>query len=255
MKTVVYQSYRTEAVPAWIARCMETVRAWAGLRGYDYRFIDDALLGYAPEWYRDKVRGDIRLISDLARLKLAKELLDQGYERTIWMDADIVVFDAERLVIDVREECAFCREVWISRGRFGRTRGLEKVNNSVSVFVKENNLLDLCILACESLVRYEKGRVKGVLVGTNFLTNLNRTVALHLLDNVGLFSPILMQELAKGGGKGIRAYMRRFGSPLYAANLCGSAVGRPGMNEQIYADVVPRLLRSRGAIVNDYLGA
>jgi hypothetical protein len=46
-RTVVYQSYRTRDVPAWIATCMHTVRAWAASRGFDYRFIDGRLFDRA----------------------------------------------------------------------------------------------------------------------------------------------------------------------------------------------------------------
>src|SRR5258706_16177245 len=90
MRTVVYQSYRTNSVPTWITRCLESVREWAKCQGFDYVFIDDRLFEYAPQWYRTKVKDDILLISDLARLKLAKEFLDQKYQRTIWVDADVL---------------------------------------------------------------------------------------------------------------------------------------------------------------------
>ena len=41
MKTVVFQSYKTEDVPPWIATCMDGVRQWSAAKGFDYRFMDD----------------------------------------------------------------------------------------------------------------------------------------------------------------------------------------------------------------------
>ena len=41
MKTLVIQSFRTHSVPPWIERCLDSVRRWAALRGYDYRLTDD----------------------------------------------------------------------------------------------------------------------------------------------------------------------------------------------------------------------
>ncbi len=50
--TVVFQSFRTRDVPAWITRCMETARAWAALRGFDYQFLDDRFFDRIPDRYR-----------------------------------------------------------------------------------------------------------------------------------------------------------------------------------------------------------
>ncbi len=56
MKTAVYQSYRTRDVPAWVNRCMQSVRAWADAQPFDYRFIDDRLGRYrrARRWVFDQ---------------------------------------------------------------------------------------------------------------------------------------------------------------------------------------------------------
>src|SRR5262245_33138351 len=81
MSTVVCQSYRPSYVPVWIELCMATVRSWASSQGFDYRFIDDELFEYAPQWYRRKVSDDILLMSDLARLVVARRLLGEGYRR------------------------------------------------------------------------------------------------------------------------------------------------------------------------------
>ena len=85
MKTIVYQSYRGDETPKWLENCMQTVKYWAELKGFHYQREDD-FFECVPDWYKDKVAGKINVIADLARLELAKKFLDQGYERTIWMD-------------------------------------------------------------------------------------------------------------------------------------------------------------------------
>jgi hypothetical protein len=50
-----------------IAACLQSARGWADQSGFDYHFVDDRLFDYCPPWYREKVAGDILLMSDLAR--------------------------------------------------------------------------------------------------------------------------------------------------------------------------------------------
>ena len=59
MKTVVYQSYRTTSVPAWIDECMKSVRRWAQLKGFEYVFFDDEIFERVPSWYRQKANNGI----------------------------------------------------------------------------------------------------------------------------------------------------------------------------------------------------
>ena len=111
MKTLVYQSFRTSDVPGWVTRRMKSVRGWAADRGFDYQFFDDRFFEYAPDWYREKVKHHRLLVGDLARLELGKKFLAEGYDRTIWIDADVIVFDSENFNVDIREDFAFCRNI------------------------------------------------------------------------------------------------------------------------------------------------
>lgn len=266
MKTVVYQSYRTANVPTWIELCLRTVRDWAALKGFEYVFIDDRLFDLAPGWYREKVEHQIQPIADLARLELAKEFLNGEFDRTIWVDADVAIFDADRFVIDVTEEYAFCREVWIEQLRpltaarrdlkGFRLDGIycrERVNNAVSVFTKGNSMLEFYIHACKHIVK-DKRRVSNLDVGTFFLTALHKQFKLPLLTNVGLFSPHLMQDLANGGGRMTDIYREQFGFPIMAANLCASYANKEyegiTVGDDTYLAVLNHLIDTAGAIVN-----
>lgn len=120
MKTVVIQSFRQRDVPAWVDSCMSSVRAWAGRQGFDYHFIGDEIFDLVPGWFVDKAAGRVSIGTDLGRLRLARNFIDQGYGRTVWLDAAALVFDPAGFNIAVTEGCAFGREVWIQQNDRGR---------------------------------------------------------------------------------------------------------------------------------------
>ncbi len=248
MKTVVFQSYRTTGVAAWIARCMESVRAWAAANDFEYRFIDDRLFDYAPPWYRQKAEHNKLLVTDLARLLAARELLAAGYERTVWMDADLLIFDPRPASFELADGYAFCREVWAWRNADGTPLLLpDRANNSVSIFDRGNVVLDFLIYAAQALMRNSPGQPHPTAVSTQLLSALNERMGLPLLRHFGMLSPFVMRALVEGDEGYLRTYMARVGEPLVAANLCGS-----------FADAANHgttLLETRGAALNRFLPA
>jgi hypothetical protein len=252
-RTVVYQSYRTRDVPAWIATCMHTVRTWAASRGFDYRFIDDRLFDCVPAWYRQKAGTQICPLTDLARLTLARQFLAEGYQRTVWVDADIVVFAPAALGVEVGGEFAFCHEVWLDVQPDGQTVFTRRVNNAITVFESGNRHLDFFIDACERIARPVPALDK-LDVGTRFLTHLRVAMPFPLLLNVGTFSPALMHDIAGGTARYLRAYAAQLLMPLACANLCASLTGwsfdgKPS-DERCYEAVVDTCLRTAGDVVN-----
>jgi hypothetical protein len=245
LRTVVIQSYRTHDVAPWLQACMQSVRAWAAARGFDYHFIDDRLFDYVPGWFKDKAEH-LCPITDLARLKLARELLDQGVERTIWVDADILVFAPEALQIDVHEQFAYTHEVWTWIDQAGQPAFSHRVNNSISVFVRGNAYLDFFIDACQANGRASP-RIGKLDASTRFLSALRQILAYPLLFNVGMLSPDLMADIAKGQSRLLPTYAKQLQAPIGCANLCGSlaAGGAP-----LYQPVIDQCLATRGAVVN-----
>lgn len=252
--TLVYQSYRTKNVPEWIQICMKSVQDWVKTAGYEYRFIDDSLFTYAPDWYREKVNHNIQVVSDLARLALAKMYLGQGYERVVWIDADMLIFNPEMFFLDDREPFYLCRETWIDEDPADNNRIIhqEKINNSISIYNQGNAFLDFYIDACLKIVERESG-FECVTVGTTFLTALNELYPLPLLRNVGIISPGLIYHFTKEDIGFAEAYLEKHGSPVYAANLCGSMKGQYFRNMKVddkNLENVARLLLEEKGIGN-----
>lgn len=246
--TLVYQSFRRHDIPSWIQQCLDSVQAWSEKKEYSYRFIGDELFDYAPEWYRKKVRNNIQLVSDLSRLILADRFLSEGYERVIWIDADLLIFDPINFSLETVEGVHFCREIWADADLNGKPVHQKKINNSVCIFHQKNAFLDFYIDACLRLVA-ERREIPHVLVGTTFLTALKDIYPFHELTNVGIISPALVHDLIKGESKFLRKYVEWHAAPIFAANLCGS------MQNQVFNDieindfgmsaVVKKLLRRR----------
>jgi len=225
--TIVYQSYRTSGVPPWIDTCMAGVRGWAAIRGFDYRFMGDEFLDLVPGWYRDKAAGRLPVVSDLARLLLARDLLAEGYRRTVWIDADVLIFEPQGFDIDVDGEFAFAREVWVQAGgKNGSLKVYRNVHNAVCVFVRGNSFLDFYIHACQSVLkRFEGDGMVNQIVGPKLLNALNTMIGLPLIEDAGMFSPLVIGDLDKGGGAALDLLRSELTGPLRAANLCASLAG------------------------------
>ncbi len=252
MKTVVYQSYRTHNVPHWIFRCMQIVPLWAKRHGFEYRFYDDGFFNRVPAWFKQRVNNLILPMSDLARLLVAHELLEGGFERVVWIDADVLIFDIDRFRIDIPGSCAFCKEWWLGPNAEKKMQIYSRVNNAVLMFTRESSLLDFYIESAQAFVRYKRSQIGHADIGTKFLSRLHALAHFPLLTNVGMISPWLLNDIAEGPGDLTDWYMQHASQPMFAANLCGSML-KGDVNAQKVDRVVQQLLTSRGAILNQYL--
>ncbi|MDP6952040.1 MAG: hypothetical protein QGF53_04695, partial [Alphaproteobacteria bacterium] len=160
MKTIVFQSFRDDRSGA-IGRCLASVEAWAARQGYAYRFLGDELFDRVPDWFRERVAGDRLPMSDLARLVVARELLDEGWETVVWLDADVLVFDPENFRISLDDGYAFSREVWLRRGGADKLLATEGLHNAVCAFARGNAFLEFYIHACEAIVRGAEGPIRS----------------------------------------------------------------------------------------------
>jgi hypothetical protein len=255
LKTIVYQSFRTHDVPSWIDACMRSVRDWAAGKGFAYRFYDDRLFDRLPAWYRAIGFANLLPHTNLARLLVARELLADGFERTLWVDADVLVFDPEPFHITIDRDFAFSREVRFKNSN-GEIAPRARVNNSLTLFVRGNSFLDYCIWAHEELAR--RGLVTQHGTTTRFLSALDKAIPLPIVEGAGLLSPPVMHDLLHGNGALARRYAIAHGPPLRAVNLGASLCGveHDGLLHHAadYSATVELLLAERGASLGE-LGA
>jgi len=255
-QTVVYQSYRTTHVPGWITRCMSTARQWAALRGFDYEFLDDEFFARVPAEFRGRTDNKI-LLSDFARLIVARELLARDHQRVVWIDADVVVFDPQSWILPTDSDFYFCHELWPTLRQNGVA--LEyRVNNAVMVFSQGNHFLETYIDLCERILRTD-AKLKNWHLGVRFLTGLQLVCPLPLLPNIGMFGSNLLEDIYRGPKKLLSAYIRTMAVPLVAANCCASVSGEHSgdfeMTEQVYDAIIDQCIATRGQVLNQYLQA
>jgi len=261
MKTIVYQSFRTSEVPEWIDACMRSVRAWAEQKGYAYRFWDDSFFDFLPRELRGRAERYKCLMADYARVAAAHELLAEGWERAIWVDADVLVFDPGNFEIEVSSGYAFCREIWLRRTLFRRPQFELRVNNTVAVFCRDERLTSFYLDAARVIL---SGNVEltPYSIGTHFLLDLKRAVDFPLLRSVGILGPEMAYRYLEDDGRFLRPYLRFQMSPVASANLCLSGVGQtyrfPGARRPWTLDnaaimaLADRLLADRGASLNQW---
>lgn len=259
MKTIVYQSYQGNDIPSWLSICMQTVKDWSEIQGYHYQ-REDNFSDYVPDWYLDKAQGKINVIADLARLEIARKFLDSGYDRTIWIDADVVIFAPDRLIIEPSEDYLLCREVWLDteddNWGAGNLFCIQKVTNSLVYFTKNNSFLDFYIYATKSILEKQTGKLSRLAVSTKFLSNLYEIIELPLFQNMGLFSPLLMHGIVEDRSEILQVYAKALTAPIYAANLCLSFRNQSHqgilVTDELFERVIDKLIESKGEAIEQY---
>ncbi len=222
MKTIVLQSYRTHDIPNWISTCLRSVAEWSRQFGFDYVLTGDEFFDYAPPWVRKRCGKQIFPVTDLARLILLQDYLRRGYDRVVWLDADIIIFAPHRLKVDTRAGYAFSHEVMLGEFPDGRVRlSAPSINNAAMVFEKNHPMLEFYRFAAEAILHHAPpGEIERTAIGPQFLVRLHQAMPLERLTSVGLFTSKLIEDIAKGGTQLFARYARQFGYPMAAANLC-----------------------------------
>lgn len=249
MKTVIIQSFRTHDIPAWIARCLASVKAWAHASGHDHWMTDDSCFRLCGADYLSKVGDNKRSITNLARLELIKLAHAQGYERAIWMDADIFVFDPESLRFDLTEGCAFVGETWVWHNPPRLWTIDASVNNSVVLAMDREPDIDFIIQTTRYVARH-KPITSNYQVGGDIVKGLRRILRYRTLDNVGMFSQFVVHALATGR-EDILDMQARHGTSVHAANLCASEHHAPQVPEATVMRAMDLLETTRGGVINE----
>ncbi len=254
MTTLILQSYRDHDVPPWIARCLESVRAWARARGYDYRLTSDEAFALCGEEYLARVGGNKRAITNLCRLELIREAHAAGHGRAAWLDADVLVFDPDGFSLDAPARYAFARETWVECRGPGRWRAFAAVNNSVTVFARGEPDLDLLIGLIRHIARH-RTIASNYQMGGDLIKGLRASLAFEVLDDVGMLSHFVVKALAAGHEPLLAHQARLHGTPIRAANLCATANYVPAVSEPQVQRAIDRLLETKGEVINRFLSS
>jgi len=260
MKTVVYQSFRTKDVPSWIESCMESVRRWSQHRGFEYRFYDDSFFDLVPAELRPRASAFKCLLADYARLVAARDLLASGYDRAVWVDADALIFAPSSFDIALTRGYAFSREVWLDRVTMGRPQFKLSVNNAVSVFCRDQKIIDFALDAADGILRSDRP-LEPVSIGTDFLSKLQNAYHFPLLTEVGILGSEMARRYLANDGRFLASYLRYQTSPIYAANLCLSKhSGGVSSSESTFKDadthaLIAKLQADEGRSFNAWFSA
>jgi hypothetical protein len=225
-RVLVLQSFNESTVTGWLGRCVDSVRAWCGHQGYDYRQRHDSLFELLPDWYRDKVGARKPIAADLARLLWIRDELQRGeFDLVAWLDADVLVMTPGELSLRAATTCTFGQEHWVQMDD-GKLRIHKNVHNAYCAFRPGCPILPFLIEAVQRMVRRVDPRFMAPqFVGPKLLTHLHNTVGFELDPRFGALSPELVAGLLRGDDTPYQTMLERMPEPLMAANLCASLQG------------------------------
>jgi hypothetical protein len=202
--------------------CCNSVQRWASSQGFDYLFADDELFARLPTGLRERFATQPVVLSDLARLMWLHEMLTQGYERAIWCDADLLVFENFALQ---QQGDVFGRECWVQQDGT-KLRRYRKIHNAWLQFQAGSSTLDFYIDRATHLLERVTPPVVPQFIGPKLLTAWHNIVPFNTEERVGMLSPIAMQGLLSGGSPALEMLIAGHEQPLCALNLSASCEDR-----------------------------
>ncbi len=242
--TLIIQSHRDPLPFPWLEDCLQSVRRWAQQNQFDYRFINDELFDEVPQFILDKTHGQTVIATDLARLFKLQAYLQQGYDSVVWCDADFLIFNPEQFVLE-QAPYALGREVWIQLDRQGKLKSYSKVHNAFMLFRRGNSFLDFYTESAERLLRFNTGDIPPQFIGPKLLTAIHNIVRCPVQENAGMLSPLVLQDIADGGGPALDLFIQQSPAPLAAANLCSSEVAKTASLGRTLEQVIDLLDQTR----------
>lgn len=232
---------------------MNSVEAWAATAGCEYRFYGDELFERVPDWILDKCTISKLPATDYARLALSRELLEDGYDRVLWVDADVVVFDPQAMAIPWDEHVAFTREIWVDLGPGNRPVAHRQIANAASLFGPCQSTLGFLLERHERFARTAR-RIDKLDFGTRPLSVMQAEAHWPMIESVGMASGPVLFDLSRGGGRFSRTLAMESGSALAALNLCSSLMGASAhgftIDDETLDQVAASLLKTRGEVLN-----
>lgn len=223
MRTLLYQLTPAER-PAWIGACLDSLSSWAAESGFSYRLYGDEVFDLVAPKLAAKTGGRLQMQTDLARLTLARRLLEQeGWDRVIYADADFLVWRGEAMAPLAGDRgAAFGQEFWVQR-EGAKLKLFRSVHNAFMVFERGGSVLPFYEETAKSLLARVEGGVPPQFLGPKLLSALQGPAAFSLLPQAGALSPDCVADiLGEGNGRALARLKEVLPRPLGGANLCAS---------------------------------
>jgi len=219
--------------PAWIARCMTSVRQWADLHGYEYRVSGDELFDTISPDLRKKLAGRTPILADLARLDWITSVLLERGGLAVWIDADTVVLHAP-WQIPIDAHTVFGEECWIQKDEDARWRAYLSPHNAFMGFSESSPVLPFLKYLSKSIIeRADPQFIAPQMIGPKLLKALHSLANFRLLPEAGALSPPLLAEWVGAHAAAMACYERADRPPLAMANLCSSLASVADHHENI----------------------
>lgn len=208
--------------PAWQSTCMQSVREWATIQGWQYQFTDDALFTDLPSDFVKKVGHRTPILADLGRLYWLRDTLEQLGGVAIWIDADTLCLEPSWRP-GLPAHAAFGEEHWVQSEKAGGYRCFKTPHNAFMAFRAGNPILPFLIHVTESLIeRVDPTKMAPQMVGPKLLKALHSLAQFELYPEAGALSPALLNEIVTEPGAAVACYQAS-GAPMPAfLNLCAS---------------------------------
>jgi len=226
MTTVVIQSFHPLPWPKPITSCINSVKQWSQMNGYRYIFTGDEIADLLPVEYRKKCFGRWPMMTDLARLLLAKKYLIEGASKVVWVDADVLIFAPTLFSLGNFNGLAVGREIWVSSAGTNKWKKRRHVHNAVLAFLPETPTLDFLIYATTRIGERINQPASPQLTGPKLLSTLHNLVEFPVLEGAGMLSPWVMADLINGGGPALALHLASIEKPMTSVNLCHSMIGQ-----------------------------
>ncbi|MEM9314271.1 MAG: hypothetical protein AAGA95_06555 [Pseudomonadota bacterium] len=257
-QTVVLQSQHDAALLGWQGRCSSSVERWSQRQDFRYRRQGDELFERIDPELRRRFADQPVVLSDLARLLWLREVLEEGFERAIWIDADVLVF---RDFVLPETGDRFGRECWVQPDGT-RLRSYRKLHNAWLQFSTGSAVLPYYIDRAQTLLSMAEAPVVPQFIGPKLLTAWHNIVPFNIEERVGMLPPLAMAELLaepSARSPALRLLCVDHAAPLCALNLCASYENRSvdgvlHVGDDFHA-LIDVLQQSNTAALLDSLGA
>jgi hypothetical protein len=175
-----------------------------------------------------------------------EQCLAVGYERVIWLDADMLVHCPEAFTVP-SASFSVGREVWVQETAPNRYKAYVKVHNAWLHACKGNVDLPFYRETALRLLARNTAGVPAQFVGPKLLTALHNIAGFEVNERAGMLSPEVARAYLSSGQsrRALDLFLSRHNQNPAALNLSASCETDAMRAEGFYGGLVARLLDTK----------